>query len=120
MSASVPLPENDSAVKYVISLRSERPIEKCELAPHPFLYIKGGAMDNATRAKMMDSNPHTFSFIWRRSGRRPLCENMKCSRREIYDPIQWCRSTLGGCVLHCAVCERGGVLGNESAFCSKT
>ena len=109
----------DAGVKFVISLRSERPIEGCELAPHPFLYIKGGAMDNATRAKMMEANPHQFSYIWRRGPRRSMCENISCSRRDSFDPSSWSRIAIDGPALQCAICEKIGMAKHESVFCCK-
>lgn len=109
----------DSAVKFVISLRAERPIEGCELAPHPFLFIKGGAMDNPTRQKLMDANPHQFSFKWKRGPRRAMCANQSCSRRDIFDPSCWSRIALDGPPLQCTICEKIGVAKHDSTFCSK-
>jgi hypothetical protein len=111
--------DSDGGVKFVISLRSERPIEGCELSPHPFLFIKGGAMDNPTRAKMMEANPHQFSFCWRRGPRRSMCENQSCPRREIFEPSYWSRIAVDGPALQCAICEKLGLLKHESTFCSK-
>ena len=106
-------------IKFIISLRSERPIESCELAPHPFLFLKGGSMDNATRAKMMDQNPHTFSFSWRRGPKRPMCENQNCVRRESFEPSQWSKISVDGPPLQCTICEKMGLPKHESTFCCK-
>ena len=113
------MPDGDIGIKYVISLRVERPIEKCELVPNAFLYIKGGNMDNQSRAKLMDANPHLFTYLWRRSPKMQICENLSCPRKDCFEPIHWCRTSLGGHTLQCAVCERAGVPRHESIFCSK-
>lgn len=113
------LNESDPGPKFVITLRTERPIEGCELTPHPFLYIKGGAMDNPTRAKMMDANPHQFVYSWRRGPRRPLCENSNCLRRELFEPAVWSRIAVDGPALQCTICEKLNVPRHESTFCSK-
>jgi hypothetical protein len=47
---------------FVLTLRVERPIDGCEVNALAYLNIKGGAMDNATRAKMLESNPHYFAY----------------------------------------------------------
>lgn len=46
----------------MLSLRVERPVEGCEVSALAYLNIKGGAMDNATRAKMLEGSPHYFVY----------------------------------------------------------
>lgn len=103
---------------YQMTLRTDRPIEGCELSPYPFLYIKGGLLDNAARQKKMDSNPHVFSFRWSRRPRQQMCQNGQCPRGGTYDPIHWTRTAIGGSSLRCATCEKAGVAGHLSLFCS--
>jgi hypothetical protein len=110
---------NDSnAVKFVIGVRMDRPVEGCELTPYAFLNTKGNMVDNITRAKALDANPHLFSFKWYRGPKSPLCCNDACPRSKSYETSQWSKFALGGYALRCVVCERGG-LGREcSCFCS--
>jgi len=109
---------NNGGAHYALSLRAERPIEHCELLPHAFLCIRGGAMDNLTRQKMMDANPHYFSFRWLRGPKLALCAYPLCSRSNTYDPIQWSKAARGGSGLHCAVCEKARIPKHEALFCS--
>lgn len=106
-------------INFAISLRCERPVEGCEVTPHASLFIKGGAMDNSTRAKMMEANQHYFYFTWKRGPRRQMCENVECPRRDTCEPVEWSRVALGGPALQCAVCEKAGIPKHESLFCSK-
>ncbi len=77
-------------------------------------------MDNPTRARLLEANPHTFSFLWRRGPRRPLCENPSCARRESFEPSSWSRLAATSCSgLSCTLCEKGGMPKHESTFCSK-
>ena len=103
---------------YALSCRTERPIAGCELAPHPFLFLKGGTLDNATRAKLMDQNQHKFTFRWFRGPRRQLCQSEQCPRGSTYDPVSWSKAAVGGSSLKCAICEKSGVAGHLSLFCS--
>lgn len=107
-----------STINYAFSIRIERPIAGCEIAPFPYLTIKGGAMDNNTRAKMMEANPHDFVVRWRRSPRRPVCANVYCPRGSSMDPVHWTRFACGGPGLRCAVCERLRLSRLDSSFCS--
>jgi CCR4-NOT transcription complex subunit 6 len=103
---------------YQMSLRTDRPIEGCELLPYPFLYLKGGNLDNAQRQKKMDLNPHTFTFRWFRGPRRKICQNEQCPRGGTFDPVYWCKHAMGGSSLRCATCEKAGVANHSSFFCS--
>jgi hypothetical protein len=77
-------------------------------------------MDNPTRQKMMDANPHQFSFKWKRGPRRAMCENQSCNKREIFDPSCWSRAlAIDGPPLLCTICEKIGIAKHESTFCSK-
>ena len=104
---------------YALSLKVERPIEGCESTPSAFLYIKGGALDNASRQKIMDAHPHYFSFEWGRGPRRPMCANSQCPRGQTFEPVNWSRASLGGCAVQCAVCHRLGRGGGDNTFCSE-
>jgi hypothetical protein len=43
----------DSGASYFLTLRSERPVEGCELTPNAFIQLKGGyLLDNSARAKV--------------------------------------------------------------------
>jgi len=53
-------------LRYEMSVRVDRPLESCELSPNVHLYLKGGQTDNATRQKILDSNPHYFVYQWSR------------------------------------------------------
>ena len=83
----------------VLTLKAERPIAGCELVPSAFLYLKGGAMDNAARQKVMEANPHRFEFEWQRGPRKKGCANIRCPRGDTFDPTLWSRATLGGCAM---------------------
>lgn len=112
--------DEDSGLKFSLSIRSERPVEGCELSPHAFLFIKGGSIDNLTRSKMIEARKHYFLFNWSRGPRRSLCENESCPRTGIYDPIHWSRTALGGPCLQCVICEKYGIPKHQSLFCSKS
>ena len=103
---------------YQMTIRTERPIEGCELSPYPFLYLKGGSLDNGARQKKMDSNPHKFSFRWFRKSRKQTCQNARCPRGNVYDPVYWTRTSIGGSSLKCATCDKAGVAGYLCFFCS--
>jgi hypothetical protein len=107
-----------SNLNYALSIRIDRPIASCEISPHPYLAIKGGAIDNNTRAKMLEANPHDFAIRWSRGPRRPVCANSNCPRGHTFDPIYWSKFACGGPGLRCAVCERARVSRIESSFCS--
>eukprot|EP01038_Epipyxis_sp_PR26KG_P004098 gene4098-5846_t len=109
----------DYGAHFVLTLRAERPIEGCELVPNAFLQIKGGNLDNSTRAKLLEANPYTFVFIWDRSPLVQLCGNGdNCPRVNDFEPQSWSKAALGGPELVCSVCEKGGVPIDESLFCS--
>lgn len=107
-------------VSYSLSLRLERPIADCELTSHPFLSLKGGNLDNLTRGKYMDANPHYFTYRWSRGPLHPACANSGCPRRQTYEPQYWTRHARGGPGLRCAVCEKIHIPKYESFFCSVT
>ena len=109
----------DSGIKFAMTVRSERPVEGCETFPHASVFIKGGAMDNGTRAKMMEANQHYFTLSWRRGPRKPMCQNTNCPRKETFEPVDWSRFSLGGPLLQCAICEKSGIPKYDSLFCSK-
>ncbi len=100
-----------------LSLRVERPIEGCELSPHPFLKTKGGNLDNYARAKLLDATAHFFSYQWSRGTRRQICENQNCPRGDTFDPICWSRFSLGGPGLQCSVCHKAGIPRHQTIFC---
>jgi hypothetical protein len=83
------------------------------------MYIKGGSMDNPTRAKIMEANPHYFKYTWKRGTRRHMCENVYCPRRNLYDPVHWSKASLRGSTLQCAICEKLGVPKYDAVFCTK-
>ena len=103
---------------FALSMRTERPIEGCEVLAHPFLFLKGGTLDNASRAKVMDNNPHKFKYRWFRGPVRQLCQFDNCPRGSTYDPVAWSKPAVGGASLQCAVCAKAGVAGHHSLFCS--
>ena len=117
-STSASLDVGNDGTFYQMTLRTDRPIEGCELSPYPFLYLKGGTLDNGARQKKMDSNPHKFSFRWFRKPRRQICQNNQCPRRSTYDPVYWTKTAIGGSSLRCATCEKAGVAVHLSLFCS--
>ena len=115
----------------MLSLRVERPVEGCEVSALAYLNIKGGAMDNATRAKMLEGSPHYFVYRchfpdswallidgrWSRGPVQQMCAYFNCPRKDTYDPVHWSKFALGGPCLQCAICEKYG-LRNNSTFCS--
>lgn len=110
--------EPSGNLNYALSMRIDRPIAGCETSPHPFLAIKGGSMDNNTRSKLMEANPHDFAIHWSRGPRRSTCAHANCPRRNVFDPVQWSRFACGGPALKCAVCERLKVSREDTTFCS--
>lgn len=103
---------------WALSLKCERPVAECESTPNAFLYIKGGQMDNASRAKLME--PHYFSYEWLRGPSKVSCGYSQCPRGQTFEPLHWSRASLGGCAVACAVCHRLGLRGGEaSTFCSE-
>eukprot|EP01041_Mallomonas_annulata_P008324 gene8324-17133_t len=108
----------DLEITWHLSMRVERPIEGCELSPHPYLKIKGGNLDNSARAKLLDSTPHRFTYQWCRSTRRQICENKSCPRGDTFDPVCWSRFALGGFGLQCTVCDKAGIPRHQTIFCS--
>ena len=113
-----PPPDGGDGTYYHMSLRTDRPIQGCELSPYPFLCLKGGTLDNAARQKKMDSCPYKFSYNWYRGPRRRICQNEQCPRGSTYDPVYWSRTAIGGASLRCATCEKAGVAGHLCMFCS--
>ena len=110
---------SETGASYLLTLRSERPVEGCELYPNAFIQLKGGyLLDNSARQKLLDSNPYYFSFIWSRGPRKQLCCNINCPRGNTYEPIYWSKAALGGPELICNVCEKAGIPSYDSSFCS--
>lgn len=107
-----------SDVSWDLSLRAEQPIEGCELFPHAYVKIKSFTLDNPAKAKILEANPHIFSFQWSRGPNMQMCQSIYCPRKETYDPIDWCRFARGGPPLRCSVCEKIGVPRFETLFCS--
>lgn len=107
-----------SDFSYTLSARIERPISCCEIQPHPFLTIKSSNMDNLAKSKLMDANPHYFTFEWYRGPRIPQCANSGCPRKDSNDPVNWTRLARGGPGINCAICERFRVSQQDSLFCS--
>lgn len=58
--------DNIPGLRYEMTLRCDRPIHGCEITPSVHCYLRGGLTDNATRAKIMDANPHYFTYHWAR------------------------------------------------------
>lgn len=104
---------------YLLTVRSERPIQGCEINPNPFLQIKGGAIDNASRARLLDPNNVYYSFSWSRGQRGSGCLNENCPRGGSFDPTRWSKAAVGGPGLICNVCLSTGYSAHEAAFCSK-
>lgn len=107
-----------SVASYVLTLRSERPVEGCELAPNAFLQLKGGNLDNSGRAKLMDSKPFRYVFIWHRGPMGSICANNRCPRGHSFDPNHWSKAAIGGPHLACNVCLNAGKEAHEATFCS--
>jgi len=105
-------------IKWHLLLRVERPIEGCELSPHPYLKIKGGSLDNSARAKLLDSTPHCFTYQWKRGPYMQICANITCPRGDTFDPINWSRFSLGSPGLQCMVCYKAGIPRPQTIFCS--
>jgi hypothetical protein len=108
----------ESGATYLLTARSERPIEGCEITPNAFLQLKGGVMDNLTRSKLLESVPYFYSFSWSRGPRKQICSNVACPRGNTFEPMYWSKAALGGPELVCSVCEKNGKPGYESSFCS--
>ena len=53
-------------LRYEMTLRCDRPLATCEISPNVHCYLRGGQTDNATRSKIMDANPHYFTYNWAR------------------------------------------------------
>ena len=109
----------DNNIEWHLSLRAERPIEGCELLPHPYLKIKGGSLDNSARAKLFDATPHYFVYQWSRGPHKQICANVSCPRGDTFDPMNWSRFSLGSPGLQCMVCDKAGVPRHQAIFCSK-
>mmetsp|Transcript_8011 Transcript_8011/g.11950 ORF Transcript_8011/g.11950 Transcript_8011/m.11950 type:complete len:628 (-) Transcript_8011:201-2084(-) len=107
-----------SDVTWDLSLRCEQPVEGCELTPHAYLKLKSRTLDNPAKAKVLEANPHTFSFKWSRGPTIPMCAYSSCPRNGTTDPLDWSRFSRGGPSLRCAVCEKLGIPRHEALFCS--
>ena len=157
-----------------MTLRSDRPLQGCELSPNAHCYLRGGQtgkfeskwlllytvgilspiewcirqlysttpylitslilhitilispsyllkIDNATRAKIMEANPHFFSYHWSRGQRKPVCMCPNCPRADNFAPSKWSRVSLGDThSLQCAICYRNGAKAHESMYCTKS
>lgn len=70
--------------QWQLSIRVDRPVEGCEIAPHVHLYHKGGD-------KMVNATPRrfTYSYRWLRGPTRPVCANELCPRAQSFSPMQW-------------------------------
>ena len=110
--------KTENTLNYSLSVRIERPVVGCELVPYTYLAIKGGAIDNVTRAKIMDANPHYLIWRWTAGARKPVCANGNCPRANTMDPIHWSRVARGGPGLRCTICEKLKISRDESSFCS--
>lgn len=108
----------ETNVKFDVSIRLGRPIEGCELSSHAYLSVKGANMDNTVRAKILDSNPHTFVHKWYRSAKNAMCANPTCKRANSHEPNDWFNESLGSCSIMCAVCEKANIPKHRSKFCS--
>mmetsp|Transcript_5062 Transcript_5062/g.11224 ORF Transcript_5062/g.11224 Transcript_5062/m.11224 type:complete len:602 (+) Transcript_5062:143-1948(+) len=108
----------ESGASYLLTVRSERPVEGCELSPNAFLQLKGGVMDNSTRAKLLDSKPFEYRFRWFRAPRARICAGPSCPRGDSFDPVHWSKASLGGPGLLCNVCLTAGRPAHDVAFCS--
>jgi hypothetical protein len=108
----------ESGASYLLTVRSERPVEGCELTPNAFLQLKGGIMDNSTRAKLLDSKPFEYRFRWFRAPRARICAGPSCPRGDSCDPVHWSKASLGGPGLLCNVCLTAGRPAHDVAFCS--
>lgn len=110
--------ENGSTI--VLTVRTERPIQGCELNPNPFLQLKGGTIDNAARARLLDPNNVYYTFLWSRGPRGSGCLNENCTRGNVFDPLHWSKAALGGGpALACSECISTGYSLHESVFCCK-
>jgi hypothetical protein len=58
--------ESIPGMRYEMTLRCDRPLQGCEITPNVHCYLRGGQTDNATRAKIMEANPHYFTYHWAR------------------------------------------------------
>jgi CCR4-NOT transcription complex subunit 6 len=101
-----------------LSLRIDQPIEGCEISPHAYVKIQSITMDNSSKAKVLDSHPHTFVYRWSRSPNVQSCCNNGCSRQNSNDPMFWSSFARGGPILQCAVCEKAGLPKYQALFCS--
>lgn len=110
---------SESGAHYYLTVRTERPIEGCELTPNAFLQIKGGInWDNAMRQRVLESNPFSYHFTWHRSPLSPMCSNTAdCPRGNSMDPVQWSKALLGGSGIICNVCYRAGRPAYKCTFC---
>ena len=108
----------DSGATYLLTARVERPVEGCDMYPIAFLQLKGGAMDNNTRAKLLESVPYYYSYTWSRGPKKPMCCSDACPKGQSFDPVAWSKAMIGGPGLMCSVCERAGVPLFDASFCS--
>lgn len=108
---------------WLLSLRADRPIQGCELAPHAYLKLKGAAPNAsgpgpAAAVSAPDVSSHFFVFRWFRGPELPVCAREDCVRRSNFDPVYWSKYARGGSSIQCMVCAKMGVPRHESVFCS--
>jgi hypothetical protein len=101
---------------YVLTLRTERPIQGCELTPNAYAQYKDAVTG---RPRLLDPNQVYYSFSWRRGPKTSGCCNPFCDRGKIFEPAQWSKNALGGPELLCNVCISAGFASYESTFCSR-
>ncbi len=98
---------NASPPQWNLTLRLDRPIVGSTLIPYSHLTIKGAQFDNATRGKIIDSNPHAFRYRWSKSLTKNSCLNTHCNKTDDkYNPTDWTNYRLGGPSLLCSYCVK--------------
>jgi hypothetical protein len=112
---------NGESVLYSFTVRIERPIQGCELAPNPFLQLKSvfSSDSTSTRPRMVDPNSFYYSYVWKRGPKRSACSNPNCLRGNSFEPAQWSKAALGGPELICNVCTTAGYPAQDATFCSR-
>jgi hypothetical protein len=107
---------NTNFPAHTLTLRSERPIQGCELTPNVYVQTK----DSTGRPRTVDPNSVYYSFSWKRGPKTSGCSNPACDRGRIFEPTQWSKHALGGPELLCNVCVTAGHASYESTFCSQS
>lgn len=107
-----------SDVSWELSLRADQPIQGCELSPHAFIRVKSNILDNPGKAKVLEANPHVFSYRWSRGPSQRMCSSVHCPRQGSSDPADWSEFSRGGPCLSCSVCLKAGVPRHETLYCS--